>query len=111
MVVELLGPHTWTLDVVLRQVRLRGCRHAKVPGTSVWDLSEVCTRMSHRLRSRRCATTGGAGKIVAVRVSREDLEVVKQNVLNARTQGVLSDSLLLDSLLSDSSISQSHSKL
>ena len=66
MVVELLGPHTWTLDVVQRQVRQRGCRHANVPGTFVWDLSEVCTRMSRRLRSRRCATTGGAGKIVAV---------------------------------------------
>ena len=66
MVVEFLGPRTWTLDVVYRQVRQRGCRHAKVPGTSVWDLSEVCTRMSLGLRSRRCATTGGAGKIAAV---------------------------------------------
>ena len=66
MVVELLGPHTWTLDVVYRQVRQRGCRHTKVLGTSVWDLSEVCTWISRRPRSRRCATTGGAGKIAAV---------------------------------------------
>ena len=66
MVVALLGPHTWTLDDVYRQVRQWGCRHAKVPGSSVWDLSEVCIRTSRRLRSRRCATTGGAGKIVTV---------------------------------------------
>ena len=66
MVVALLGPHTWTLDNVYRQVRQRGCRHPKVPGSSVWDLLAVCTRTSRRLRSRRCATTGGAGKIVAV---------------------------------------------
>ena len=67
MVVELLGLHTWTLDDVYKQVQQRGCRHAKtVPGSSVWFLSEVCIRTSRRLRSRRCATTGGAGKIVAV---------------------------------------------
>ena len=66
MVVALLGPHTWTLDDVCRQVRQRGCRLAKVPSSSIWDLSEVCTRTSRRLRSRRCATTGGAGKIVVV---------------------------------------------
>ena len=40
------GPRTWTLDVVYRQVRQWGCRHVKVPDTSVWDLSEVCTRIS-----------------------------------------------------------------
>ena len=67
MVVELLGLYTWTLDDVYKQVQQRGCRHAKtVPGSSVWFLSEVCTRTSRRLRLRRCATTGGAGKIVAV---------------------------------------------
>ena len=66
MVVELLGPHTWTLDNVCRQVRQLGCHRSKVPGSSVWDLSEVCTKTSHRLRSQQCATTGGAGKIVAV---------------------------------------------
>ena len=86
MVVELLGPQTWsTLDIVYRQVRQQGCRHAKVPGSSVWDPSEVCTRTSRRLRSRRCATTGGSGKIVAVAGSVVRM-FVKQNVLEARTQ-------------------------
>ena len=66
MVVELLGPQTRTLDDVYRQVWQRGCRHAKVPGISVWDLSGLCTRASRRLGSRRCAITGGARKIVAV---------------------------------------------
>ena len=59
MVVELLGPQTWTLEDVYRQVRQRGCRHVKVPAISVWDLSEVWTRTSRRLRSRWCAITGG----------------------------------------------------
>ena len=82
MVVELLGPQTWTLDDVYRQVRQRGCRHAKVPGISVWDLSEVCTRTSRRLRWRRCVITGGAGKIVCSRrVCRQDVEVVKQGAV------------------------------
>ena len=54
------------MDVVYRQVRQRGCRRAKVPGTSAWDLSEVSTTTSRRLGSRRYAATGGAGKIVAV---------------------------------------------
>ena len=35
MVVELLGPHTWTLDNVYRQVRQWGCQHGKVPGSSL----------------------------------------------------------------------------
>ena len=66
MVVEHFGPRTCTSDVVYWQVRQRGCSHANVPGSSVTQWSEVCTRRSLRLQWRRYATIGGAGNIAAV---------------------------------------------
>ena len=66
---------------VHRQMRQRGCRHAKVPGTSVWDLQEVYVYQA------------AIASMCSRRVTHQDVEVVKQNVLTTRTQRVVSQRL------------------
>ena len=60
------------------QERQRRCPHAKVLGSSVWDLSEVCTRTFRRpeiatMCNYRCSWEDCCSR----RVCRQDVEVVK----------------------------------
>jgi len=90
MVVELLGPHTWTLDVVHRQVWQQGCRHAKVP----WYLCLGPARglyqdISQTANASRCNYRWSWEDCSSPRVSCQDDKVVKQTLLDERTKEVV----------------------
>ena len=88
--VELLGLHTWMLGVVYQAsvaVRMSTCESycylCLGPVRGVYqDISQAAfaSMCNYRWSWEDCCNH---------RLSREDLKVVKQNVLNARTQGVV----------------------